>query len=87
MMTRRFQVPLGELDRATLELIARHLSELTDVLVDVNNGLVARLEGAPAEVQEPLAEWSKVVNGTIEASNAEVRRILGIERPAASDLN
>jgi hypothetical protein len=70
--------------------LARHWGELTDAITDSNNALIVALntifadekaEMRPTLIKARLAlnTWSEVLNGVTEASNAEVRRILGIE--------
>ncbi len=68
--------------------LARHFSELADIQTAVNNTLYIKLTEAlaspiTAEIADRLLsminEWAASLNVVTDKTNAEVRRILGID--------
>lgn len=87
-----------KIDYETLTLesarsLVRHFDELTDLQTAANNTLSLKLAEVLATPVTPetadlllstINEWSNFLNGVTGKSNAEVRRILGIESSPAT---
>ncbi len=75
----RLRIHADDLRPDQIATLAEHYDAFADALIAANNGLLVRCAGAPPEVLTLLNEWSRVVNDIVEASNREVRRIIGAD--------
>ena len=74
----RLRIHADDLRPDQVAALAEHYDALTDAVIAANNGL---LSGAPVRRREVLTllNGSRVVNEIVEASNSEVRRIIGAD--------
>ena len=75
----RLRIHADDLRPDQVAALAEHYDALTHAVIAANNGLLVRCAGAPPEVLTLLNECSRVVNEIVEASNSEVRRIIGAD--------
>lgn len=82
-MAARPQTDVKTLTREQLEAVVVHQDSVIDALIAINNGLQARIGFADTQTNAVLREWSTVVNDTLDASAAEIARILAGDSNAA----
>jgi len=78
------KIDLSSLPRDQLERLALHMFDLADVLMGIQEGLAAKIvEQVPDFPEKLLAEYAEIAGGAVDASNAEVARIVDGEPATA----
>lgn len=73
------KIDFNVLSERQSQMVAEHYSDVVDIMVRMNNTIVAHLGdvGLNATQAAALNEWSKMVTDVLAASEFQVRRIIG----------